>query len=737
MINGEGRVELHGIVESVTYKNRENGYTVLKLKTTDDVITVTGEMPFVNEGDAVNVFGNYIVHPTYGKQFKCDLCEVSTPETEAQVLKFLSSGAIKGIGPATALKIVDYFKEDTLDVIENAPLKLTVIKGISTDKAIKISEQYKSQFGIRDVMMALARFKISPLEAAEIYKSLGTNSVQIIKSNPYALCNDTIGFSFERAELIAEEFNIPVDNENRIMAGVIYVLKANLLNGHTCLPQDKLANTSSKLLSVSENAVIRAIEYMVEIMKLYSYTLNDKAYVFLPEFAAAEQFISGKISAFLRNNTPLTPISDAELRFVENRLGIEFDPEQIDAVNSAMQNNFFILTGGPGTGKTTTLNALIEIFENRDLSIVLAAPTGRAAKRMTELTRRDAKTLHRLLEVEWLDGATQSFAKNKTNPLDYDVLIIDEMSMVDALLFSALLEATRVTTRVILVGDADQLPSVGAGNVLCDLIASNSVPFIKLNKIFRQSADSTIASLAHRIISGDAPENFDNSSDFFFLTREGSFSVCKTVEELCLTRLPEAYGFSPYTDIQVICPSRKKDCGTVNLNNILQNAINPLKKKDIELNYKGAAFRKGDKVMQIKNDYDLMWTADNGEVGSGVFNGDIGFIIEIDARNRILKVKFDDKTATYNDENLELLELAYAVTVHKSQGCEFECVILPLYDVSSLLQYRNLLYTAITRAKKILILVGDRSVFYNMVENDRRTLRYTALKYFLNGNIDE
>ena len=737
MINDEGSVEIKGIVDSVTYKNRENGYTVLKLKTTDELITITGEMPFVSEGDSLVVFGNYTVHPSYGKQFKSEFCEVSTPENKAQILKFLSSGAIKGIGPATALKIVDRFGDNTLDVIENSPAELTVIKGISKEKACSISEQFKSQFGIRDVMLALSRFKITPLEAANIYKTLGVNSVNVIKNNPYALCSDNIGFSFERAELIAEQFNIPINNQDRIVAGITYVLKANLLNGHTCLPTDKLSITAARLLSVSDSAVLQTIEYMIEVFRLYSYKLDRKEFVFLPEYAASEQYISGKISAFLRGNIPLTPISIAELNFVENRLGITFDSAQIDAVNSAMNNNVFILTGGPGTGKTTTLNALIEIFENRDLSIALAAPTGRAAKRMTELTGRDAKTLHRLLEVEWLDGETQSFAKNKNHPLEFDVLIIDEMSMVDTMLFKALLEATRISTRVILVGDSDQLPSVGAGNVLCDLLASDVVPFVKLNKIFRQSADSTIASLAHKIIGGDVSKSFENSSDFFFLTREGSFSVCKTVEELCLTRLPDAYGFSPFSEIQVICPSRKKDCGTVNLNNILQNSLNPLNKKDVELYFKGVSFRKGDKVMQVKNDYDLMWTSDDGEIGSGIYNGDIGFITEIDAKNKVLKIKFDDKTATYYEENLELIELAYAVTVHKSQGCEFDCVILPLYDVSSLLQYRNLLYTAITRAKKILVLVGDKTVFYNMVENDRKTLRYTGLKYFINGQNNE
>lgn len=723
--------EIKGTVESVTYRNKENGYTVIKVKVKNESLIATGMMPYLNDGDAVVLHGSYIMHPTYGQQFKCDVCEVSVPETQVQILKYLSSGSIKGIGPATALKIVEHFKEESLNIIENNPAQLTAIKGVSLEKALSISDQYKQQFGVRDIMIILSKFKISSNEAAEIFKVLGTQSIDIIKENPYSLCIDGINFSFERADEIAENFNISPQNEFRIAAGIEFVLKRNLLNGHTCLPKRKLVEVASHLLSIEKQKVLDSLEILVASMRLYEYLIAEQAYIFLPEYAAAEEFISSRIRNILKNNNRLFDISEAELNLVQNRIGIEFDSIQVDAVNEAMRNSLFILTGGPGTGKTTTLNAIIEIFDNRNMSIALAAPTGRAAKRMTELTGRNASTLHRLLEVEWGSDSKPYFAKNSKHPLDYDVIIIDEMSMVDVMLFKALLEASRITTRIVLVGDSDQLPSVGAGNVLNDLISSERVPFVRLEKIFRQAAESSIVTFAHNIIGGQIPDSYEKADDFFFINRQDVYSTAQTVVELCTSRLPNAYAFSPTEDIQVLCPSRKKECGTVNINNLLQDKLNPLKKSSVEMHFKGISYRVGDKVMHIKNDYDIIWESDSGESGSGIYNGDIGFIEEIDLRNRILKVRYDDKVATYYEENLGLIELAYAVTVHKSQGCEFNCVILPLSDTSMLLRYRNLLYTAITRAKKLIVLVGDKKVFVDMIENDRKTLRYTALKYFL------
>ena len=725
------QVIIKGTVDSVSFRNNDNGYTVIKLKVNNEIIVATGTMPFVTEGDSLTLHGSYVFHSVYGHQFKCELCEVAMPQTQAQILRYLSSGVIKGVGPSTAAKIVERFKDDTLDIIENSPLQLTSIKGISEEKAMSISEQFKMQFGMRDIMLTLSKFNITPNEAISIFKTFGPNSIDIIKENPYSLCNDEINFSFERVDEIAVKFDIDVNNIFRIAAGVEYVLKSNLSNGHTCLPLKKLTDVSSRFLEVETDKVMETIEIMLDSLRLYCKEFDDNTFVFLPEYASAEEYISNKIKVMLNNNQQLHNITEHELNFVERKLNIKFDSMQISAVNYAMQNSLFILTGGPGTGKTTALNAIIKILSNRNMSFALSAPTGRAAKRMTELTGHNATTIHRLLEVEWTKGDKISFSKNSKNHLDYDVIILDEMSMVDAPLFKAVLEAVKINSRLILVGDSDQLPSVGAGNVLNDLIASDIIPFVRLNKIFRQAAESSIVNFSHDIINGKIPSNYERSDDFFFIARTDAHATVSTVVDLCCDRLPNAYNFNSINDIQVLCPSKKKSCGTLNLNNLLQDKLNPLKKNAPELNFKGFSFRVGDKVMHIKNDYDITWVSDDGEIGTGIYNGDIGVICEIDVKNRLIKVKYDNKTASYYEEQISLIELAYAITVHKSQGCEFSCVVIPLFDISNLLKYRNLLYTAITRAKDMIVLVGNPSVFEDMIMNDKKTLRYTSLKYLL------
>ena len=733
----EKSVEIKGIIENVTYRNRDNGYTVVNVKVGKEHVTAAGVMPYLSDGDSVVLYGDYVVHSVYGRQFRVDAAEATAPQSQLQVLKFLSSGAIKGVGPSTAAKIVEKFREDTLDIIENAPLKLAAIRGISEEKALAISEEYKKQYGVRDIMLTLSKFKITPNEAAKIFKHLGSNCVELVKSNPYLLCLEGIDFPFERVEEIAESFNISQENSDRISAGIEFVLRRNLLNGHTCLPRNKLIDVSVRLLSVNRTLLEDTLDKMLDSFLLAEKQMGKEFYIFLNDYAAAEEFSAAKLKALINSNISLMPISPVELKFVEAKLNIAFDEKQIDAVNEAMNSGVFVLTGGPGTGKTTTLNAIISVLSSRGKSIALAAPTGRAAKRMTELTGYEAKTIHRLLEVEWGENDKATFGKNRKTPLDYDVVIIDEMSMVDTLLFRSLLEAIRMTTRIILVGDSDQLPSVGAGNVLSDIINSNIVPFVKLNKVFRQALTSTIVTNAHKIIKGEIPDFKEKSSDFFFIRKSTPSRVAEAVLELCTNRLPEVYGLSPMTDIQVLCPSKKLETGTLNLNKILQESLNPYNEKLNEMYYKGIPFRQGDKVMQIKNDYDICWTKTNGEIGSGVFNGDIGFILEINKRDGILKVQFDDKIATYFDTDLGLLEHAYAVTVHKSQGSEFDCVILPLFDTPHQLRYRNLLYTAITRAKKLLIAVGSEEIFCAMAENDRKTLRYSALSYLLSGENNE
>ena len=473
---------------------------------------------------------------------------------------------------------------------------------------------------------------------------------------------------------------------------------------------------------------------MIENLRLRSKTVGDSDFLMLPEYYNAEEYIAARLFAAKNYINQSNVIDELEIDYVENKLGIKFEKLQRESIRKAFCNGVFVLTGGPGTGKTTTLNAIIELFEQRDATIQLAAPTGRAAKRMTELTGREAKTLHRLLEVEWTSENKQSFARNEKNPLECEVIIVDEASMLDSLLFESLLHALKISTRIILVGDTDQLPSVLAGNVLNDILSSGVYSSVSLKKVFRQAMTSAIITNAHAIINGEPSDLSNQTKDFFMMHRDYAVDVCDTVLELCETRLPDAYGFNPLTDIQILCPSRKAQTGTVNLNNLLQATLNPKKTGEPQLAYKGVYFRTGDKVMQIKNNYDLQWQRDNGDIGYGVFNGDVGYISLIDIKGGIVKVKFDDRTATYFVENIGELELAYAVTVHKSQGSEFDCVILPLIDAPPQLLYRNLLYTAVTRAKKLLIIVGLESVYEKMAANDRKTLRYTLLKDFLIEN---
>ena len=726
--------EINGIIEKITYKNSQNGYTVCTVKAGKEHITVVGVLPFISVGDNVKFKGKFIVHQIYGEQFSAEYYETVAPKTVASILRYLSSGVIKGVGPATAERIVEKFGSESLDIIQNSPDDLCVIKGISLEKARNISEEYKKQFGIRDLMLMLNPYHISMEKCIAIYQKLGAKAVGRIKENPYILCDNEIDLSFERVETIAFDLGISRENEMRLASGVEYVLKRNLLNGHTCLPRNKLVDVSSQLLETDLERINYICDKMIENLLLRTKTVNDKDYLSLPDFYNAEEYIAARLFAAKNYINASNYIDELEIDFVENKLGIKFEKLQREAIRKAFNDPVFVLTGGPGTGKTTTLNAIIELFEQRDADIVLTAPTGRAAKRMTELTGRDAKTIHRLLEVEWTSENKQSFAKNEKNPIDCNVIIIDEASMLDSLLFESLLHAIKISTRIILVGDTDQLPSVSAGNVLNDILSSGMYSSVALKKVFRQAKTSTIVTNAHAIINGESSDLSNKSNDFFMMHRDFSADVCDTVLELCDTRLPQAYNFNPLTDIQVLCPSKKAQTGTVNLNNLLQSTLNPLKKHEPQLSYKGVYYRTGDKVMQIKNNYDLQWERDDGEIGFGVFNGDVGYITLIDIKAGILKVKFDDRTVTYFIDNIGELELAYAITVHKSQGSEFDCVILPLFDTPSQLLYRNLLYTAVTRAKKLLIIVGSESVYEKMAVNNKKTLRYTLLKDFLIEN---
>lgn len=733
-MNEQNKASFSGTVEKITYRNESNAYTVLTLSNGSEEITAVGIMPFVNEGEFINCSGEYVIHATYGEQLRVEYFERVIKEDSASILKYLSSGAIKGIGPATARKIVECFHEKSLEIIENEPERLVQIKGITAEKAYAISEYYKNQFGMREIMLTLAPFNITPAEALKIFRRFGPAALERIENNPYLLCFEGINFDFDRVEQIADTYQFERRSEERIFAGVKYVLLKNTQNSHTCLPLDKLAPVAANMLEVDIELVEKVIEKAVSSFNLLCENINDKPFVFLPEYYNSEKFSAARIKVLSEYAEELFPLADLEIDRVENMLGFPFADLQRSAVKSAVENGVFILTGGPGTGKTTTLNAMIKIFEHRELDVVLAAPTGRAARRITELTGLPAKTLHRLLEADYGEDENHIFCRNEKNPLECDVLIIDEMSMVDTFLFEGVLRALRVGARLILVGDSNQLPSVGAGNILSDLLQYSNIPRVTLNTVFRQASKSLIVTNAHKIVNGEIPE-FSNLSDSdCFYIRSGSIEeTVNLVVNLVNERLPKAYGFSPSEDIQVICPSRRFNAGTVNLNSVLQNAVNPKTRDNNEMSFKGGIIRTGDKVMQIKNNYDIIWDKANGETGNGIFNGDIGYVTEVDKRFMSLTVDFEGKKVIYSGEELSQLELAYAVTVHKSQGSEFECVIIPLSQVPDKLCYRNLLYTAVTRAKKLLVIVGSSSIISQMILNDRKTLRYTGLGHFLAG----
>ena len=724
-------VAVKGTVDRITYQNHQNGYTVAVVRAGRERLTVVGTMPFLGEGDLAEFVGTYILHPAYGRQLSVQSFERCTPEDTAAILRYLSGGAIRGIGPGTAARIVEKFGKESLDVIQNQPDRLATIRGISLSRAFEFSAEYAKQFGVREVMLLLNPYHVSPEMCIKIYRVLGAESSELIRQNPYVLCREEIAFPFERVEQIAANFEISPDNEMRLMAGIEYILRQNLMNGHTCLPEDKLLDVAVRLLETDRSRLEQIVESLVRQLRLREYLAADRRFLALPDFFVAEDHIAARLTQMTRREERIIPVDELEIDHVENKLKIRFESLQRKAIHMAFENKIFLLTGGPGTGKTTTLNAVIELLERRDARILLAAPTGRAAKRMTELTGREAKTLHRLLEVNWTNEAKPEFSRNERNPLECDAIIVDEASMIDAILFDSLLRALPLNCRLILVGDADQLPSVSAGNILGDLLADGRFPSVALNKVFRQAKESLIVTNAHAIIDHTPPNLTDRSKDFFFLQRENARDVCNTVLELCVERLPKAYGFNPVTDIQVLCPSRKTDSGTVNLNVLLQECLNPPKTGEQTYSYKGFSYRAGDKVMQIKNNYEIIWRKDDGTEGTGAFNGDVGYIQSVDRRSNTVAVRFEDRTVTYMGEEVGELEPAYAVTVHKSQGSEFDCVILPLFDIPSRLRYRNLLYTGVTRAKKLLVLVGDRRIFYEMAENDRKTLRYTLLRQML------
>lgn len=722
--------ELCGVVEDVTYRRDDTGFTVMDIFADDEYVTVVGVLPELSEGESVRLRGTWGYHATFGKQFKAQLCERSMPSSSADLLRYLSSGAVRGIGPATAKKIIERFGENSFDVLENQPERLADIKGISLKKAKDISKIFNEQFAVRQIMISLERFGMTTHECLEAYKLYGANAVDMIKANPYALCSDIVGMGFERADAIASALPEPPDRAYRVSAGIVHVVKYNLNNGHTCVPRKKLIAPSTGLLEADEDTIEAAIDALVESGRLISQMMNGKEFLFLPQIYSAEKLAAQRILVMTKFPPAGRVTVEEDIEKIEKEENIHYESKQREAILTAANKGILILTGGPGTGKTTALNGILKLFELDGIDVALTAPTGRAAKRMSEITGKEAKTIHRLLEVEWDKHDRPYFSRNARNPISAGAVIVDELSMVDISLFASLLDALPLGCRLIMVGDSDQLPAVGAGSVLHDLILSGVLPVVELKEVFRQAMQSRIVTNAHKIVSGQMPELHDKNNDFFFMKRNSAYDTAATVAELCTVRLPKAYSYSPINDIQVLCPSRKGETGTVSLNKRLQAVINPPSPEKKELQSGSRIFREGDKVMQIKNNYNIIWTKDSEE-GTGVFNGDIGTVKKIDKANGCLAVWFDDKEAVYSTDNLQELEHAYAITVHKSQGNEFNAVVIPVMGVVPQLCYRNLLYTAVTRAKKLMVMVGSEKQIRDMVENNTRSKRYSALKFFL------
>ena len=730
-IGREPVISIEGTVSEVVYMSPETGFAVIEVETDEELLPVVGELYGVSEGEELRLTGSYSNHPKFGRQFKAMAYERRMPATAAAVRKFLSSGAVKGIGAVLASRIVDTFGDDTMTILEETPGRLTEVKGISPKKADAIIKELGQMFGMRSAMNFLSSYGLTPAEGVRAWKKWGPITVDVVKDNPYLLCDEEIGVEFKRADEIALSVGIEEDSGKRLFGAASHVLRHNLKNGHTCLARQTVVQLVMRLTGVEEAAIEADIDQRIEEEELFSVQKN-REFLFLPSMYNAERYIAMRLSMMLQNRFFVSRNIDEMIDRTEAEKGIHYESLQREAIREALQKSMLILTGGPGTGKTTTLNAIIDLLEDEGLSIAIAAPTGRAAKRVSEVTGRDAKTIHRLLEVDFGEESRDKFLHNEQTPLDADAVVIDEMSMVDTTLFESLLRGCRMGCKLILVGDSDQLPSVGPGNVLRDLIDSGCIPTVELKQVFRQAAESRIVTNAHRIVAGEYPDLKTKDNDFFFLRRQSAAAVLSTVTELVAKRLPASYGYSPLEDIQVLTPQRKGDLGVGALNESLQAALNPPQKGKREYKSTFATFREGDKVLQTRNNYDIEWEKPGtGEKGMGIYNGDIGIIQRIDLVGGTMEIDFDGRRCEYTLEMAPELDLAYAVTVHKSQGSEYSAVVLPIFGGYDKLYFRNLLYTAVTRARKLLIIVGSESRVYQMVDNNRKMLRYTGLKWFL------
>lgn len=727
---------LNGIVESIVFKSSDTGYTVIKFRENNIIHTAVGVLPHVKEGQNLKITGSWVNHSQFGKQFKVEECEEILPTSKDGIEKYLSSGIIQGIGPVTAKKIVNKFGEDTLNILDNNIERLKEIEGIGKKKLETIIESYREQRELKNITIFLQTHGLSVNQCLKIYKKYGASSVDTVKNNPYILCDEISGIGFKTSDKIARSLGIEIDSPFRIQSGIRYVINEFCANGHTFMPKDELIKEASNVLTVSGDIIEENIKNAALDRKIKLERVNDKEGVFtIPNYYCELGITNRILTLAISNFQDISVDIDHLILQFEKKNNITFAESQKDAIISAFQNGIEIITGGPGTGKTTIIKCIIEIFETCGLKVLLGAPTGRAAKRMSESTGKEATTIHRMLDMGVFEKEESVFVTNaEEHSLEADVVIIDEASMIDITLMNALLKSIKVGTRLIIVGDVDQLPSVGAGNVLNDFIESGFTKVVRLKEIFRQGKESMIVVNAHKINKGEMPKLNEKGTDFFFIRNDIQEGILNTIIDLINTRLPKFNSnWDKLKSIQVLVPMKKGVLGVTNLNERIQNVLNPKAPYKKEKEFRSMVFREGDKVMQIKNNYSLKWTriAGKGEhEGLGVFNGDMGFIESIDLEGKKLSIIFDDeRRVIYDFMYLDELDLAYAITIHKSQGSEFPVVIIPAYMGAPLLMNRNLLYTGITRAKEMVVVVGIPKALKYMVDNTRSMERYSSLNW--------
>ena len=726
MENRDDGITIQGIASTVIYQNPENGYAVLRVDVAGETVTCVGCMPGISPGEELELTGRWTDHTAYGEQFQADYVIRKLPTGTAAIFQFLAAGSLKYIGPAKAKEIVDRFGNKTLEVLENEPGRLAEIRGISDKRAAEIGEAYRRQICLRRLMELLNQYGVRPFVAIQMYRQAGEKSVEMVRDNPYVLT--AYGAEFFEADTMALDMGFEGDSPQRMEAALLFELAHNMNNGHVFLPRRKLVEATAQMLDTQTEPVEEALSVLCETGDVILEQIAGQEACYLEELYRAESGAAIRLSEMAEN----TALSDERTRQlidrIENEQNVVYSQGQRTAMEQAAWNRVMVLTGGPGTGKTTCVRGILALFDRMHVRTLLCAPTGRAAKRLSEVCRRDAATIHRMLGVLPGEGDTMIFDHDEDDPLECDAVIVDEASMVDILLFSSLLRALPSGCRLILVGDADQLPSVGPGNVFGDVIRSGAVCTVRLTEIFRQAEASKIVRTAHQINGGTVPEWKNDGGDLYFLRRADVARAEETVLELCRERLPEKMGI-PIGEIQVLCPSRKQTLGTENLNRRLQETLNPPDKGKKEKSWGDFIFREGDKVMQTRNDYDIMWKSPDGRVvGNGVFNGDVGVIRAIDHQRETVTVDYEDKQVSYLFEQLGELEPAWALTVHKAQGSEYRAVVLVCLDASSRLLTRSVLYTAITRARQLLVIVGSDGVIARMVENNHRSRRYSGLR---------